>query len=331
MSLLPATQHAVPLNNGNRIPQLGFGTWQAPPGEVRKAVEVAIKAGFRHIDGAAIYCNEAEVGEAIAACIAEGVVSRGDLFVTTKLWNMHHAPEDVEQACRASLARLKLDYIDLYLVHWPSSIRNDAKCFDAVRSQLLPFGADGKLPIVDIPLTETWKAMEALVDAKLCVSIGVSNCSPAQLQAVLAAARIRPAAHQIECHPALPQTELRQLHAEHGIVTQAYCPLGIGMEDVSKSLLKHPRVEAIAAEAGMPAASMLLRWNITVGNVTLSKSVTPERIAENAATPVAPLPPTVMQQLNEFGAANPLRTCNPNFITADGAPFFPDGLPKNYA
>lgn len=321
----------ITMNNGHKIHQFGFGTWQAEKGQTAKAVETAIRNGFRHIDTATCYMNENEVGDAIAKCIAEGLVTREDLFITTKLWSFNHHPNEVRHACEASLRRLKIKYLDLYLIHWPHSFVNNQKDFDDVTPEtLFPKGNPGEnwLKQRPIPLTDTWRAMEELVDAQLCRSIGVSNFRLKQLQEVVNTARIKPAAHQIECHPCLPQHELRTEGKKYGIITQAYCPLGVGETDINKSLLKHPEVAKIASKFSLTPAQLLLRWNVTEGNVVLSKSVTPERIAENAATTTEPLPDAAMKAINEFGASHPLRVCNPKIFGPDGA--FDDNYPSSF-
>eukprot|EP00672_Neobodo_designis_P019248 CAMPEP_0174833716 /NCGR_PEP_ID=MMETSP1114-20130205/4402_1 /TAXON_ID=312471 /ORGANISM="Neobodo designis, Strain CCAP 1951/1" /LENGTH=164 /DNA_ID=CAMNT_0016067607 /DNA_START=33 /DNA_END=524 /DNA_ORIENTATION=+ len=161
----PATQSTITLNNGAAMHRLGFGTWQAKKGEVAAAVEIAIKAGFRHIDGAMIYRNEAEVGEAIKKCIAEGVVKREDLFVTTKLWNIHHEPEQVRPACEASLKRLGLDYVDLYLIHWPapwSCAKQGGDHQNLADDVVFPRNEKGGTHQTGVPLLDTYRAMEPL-------------------------------------------------------------------------------------------------------------------------------------------------------------------------
>jgi len=329
---LPASQHPITVNSGAKMHQLGFGTWQAKKGEGAAAVEVALKAGFRHIDGAMIYRNEGEVGDAIAKCIAEGVVKREDVFVTTKLWNIHHSPSDVEKACRGSLKRLGLDTLDLYIMHYPTSWANRQTDIDDITdATMMPKNEQGGSHQNPVPILDTYKAMEALVDAKLVDSLGISNVSLEEAKEVLAGCRIKPAAIQVECHPCLPQTELKALCVEHGIVLQAYCPLGIGMQDASKSLLQHPFFVDVAKDAGMTAAELLLRWNLTKGNVTLSKSITPERIAQNAATPAEPLSAALVATLDEFGAKHPLRVWNPTWFFETGpTPLFPDGRPGSF-
>jgi diketogulonate reductase-like aldo/keto reductase len=331
---LPASQHPITVNSGAKMHQLGFGTWQAKTGEVATAVEVALKAGFRHIDGAMIYRNEGEVGQAVAKCIAEGVVKREDLFITTKLWNIHHEPAQVRPALEASLKRLGLDYIDLYLIHWPAAWSCEQQAGDHANigdAIVFPRNDKGGCHTTNASLIETYKAMEPLVAAGLTRGIGISNTSLEQSKEVFAAAAVKPIAIQVECHPCLPQAALREFCAANGIALQAYCPLGIGMLDSSKSLLQHPSIAKVAEVNSMTAAELLLRWNVTKGNVTLSKSVTPERIAQNAATPTEPLSADLMAALDEFGAANPLRVCNPDFFYAEGPkPFFGADAPGSF-
>lgn len=306
------------LNNGHTMPAFGFGTWQSKPGEVGKAVREAINAGFRHIDCARVYRNEAEVGAALHDAVASGKVKRDELFVTSKLWNTDHAPEHVEAACRRTLKDLKLEYLDLYLIHWPVAWRHTAP------DDLFQENDKGGNDPADVPLEVTYAAMERLVDLGLVRSIGVSNCNVAQLHSVLQHARIKPVTNQIEMHVALPQAELRALHKQHHMVTTAYCPLGIGMDDPSQGVLNNETIKAIAASAGMPPASMLLQWVLQHPDcAVLSKSVTPDRIRQNAAIALPALKPDILQALHAFAESAQIRVCNPEKFRPTGpTPFF---------
>jgi diketogulonate reductase-like aldo/keto reductase len=245
---MPTTQiPTVPLNTGAAMPQVGFGVFQVPPGQTAAAVTVALEAGYRSIDTAAAYRNEAGVGEAIA----RSGLPREELFVTTKLWNDDHGRERAPRAFEASLARLGLDYVDLYLIHWPCP-RQDR-------------------------YVETWQALEEIHADGRARAIGVSNFQPAHLERVRAASEVVPAVNQIELHPRLQQVELRRYHAEHGIVTEAYSPLA------QATVLDDPAITAIAAAHERTPAQVVLRWHVQLGNVIIPKSVTPERIRENIA------------------------------------------------
>ncbi|WP_274565186.1 aldo/keto reductase [Streptomyces spiramyceticus] len=228
------------------MPQLGFGVWQVPDDEAANAVGTAIQAGYRSIDTAAIYENETGTGKAIAA----SDVPRDELFVTTKLWNSEQGYDSTLRAFDDSLAKLGLDYVDLYLIHWP-----------------LP----SKGAYVD-----TYKAFEKIYADGRAKAIGVSNFLPEHLERLIGETAVVPAVNQIELHPHLQQSESRAFHAEHGIATEAWSPLGQG-----KGLLEVPTVVAIAQKHGKTPAQVVLRWHLQIGNVVIPKSVTPSRIAEN--------------------------------------------------
>jgi 2,5-diketo-D-gluconate reductase A len=234
------------LNDGATIPQLGFGVFQVPPDEVVEPVRTAIEAGYRLIDTAAAYRNERGVGQAIA----ESGVARADLFVTTKLWNTDHGRDKALAAFDGSLKRLGLDSIDLYLIHWP-------------------------LPTLDA-YVETWRALAELKANGRVRSIGVSNFTVAHLSRIISETGVVPAVNQIELHPRFAQDELRAIHAEHGIVTEAWSPLGQG-----KGLLDDPTIAAVASRHGRSPAQVVLRWHVQLGNVVIPKSVHAERIREN--------------------------------------------------
>ncbi|GHC55210.1 aldo/keto reductase [Streptomyces cinnamoneus] len=237
------------LDNGLRMPQLGFGVWQVPDDEATAVVGTALEAGYRSIDTAAIYGNETGTGKALAA----SGIPRQELFVTTKLWNSAAETWTRESVLRefdASLARLGLDYIDLYLVHWPRAMRDDY------------------LTIV--------RTFAEIADSGRAKAVGVSNFQPAELERVMAETPVVPAVNQVELHPNFAQAELRALHARHGIVTEAWSPLGQG-----RGLLEDPTLARIAAKHGRSPAQVVLRWHIQLGNVAIPKSATPSRIREN--------------------------------------------------
>jgi 2,5-diketo-D-gluconate reductase A len=236
---------SITLNDGNSIPQVGLGVWQTPPEDTERAVATALDAGYRHIDTAAAYGNEAEVGRAIANAEA----AREDVFLVTKLWNADQGYDSTLAAFDASMDRLGVDYLDLYLIHWPMPEKN--------------------------AFVETFKAFAHLREEGRIRSIGVSNFEPEHLRTVVDATGIVPAVNQIELHPLLQQEELRELHAQLGIATEAWSPLGQG------SLLTNPTVTDIADGHGKTAAQVLIRWHIQLGNIVIPKSVTPERIVSN--------------------------------------------------
>jgi 2,5-diketo-D-gluconate reductase A len=235
----------VTLSGGVEIPQLGFGVFLVPPGETEASVSTALETGYRHIDTARIYENEGEVG----AAIARSGVARDDLFVATKLWNSDQGRDAALKAFDASLERLGLDHVDLYLIHWPAP------------------GADRYV--------DSWRALQEIHASGRARAVGVSNFGVPHLQRLLDETGVTPAINQIELHPNLPQAELRAFHAEHGIATEAWSPLARG------GLLEDPVVAKLAAKHGRTPAQVILRWHLQLGNVVIPKSVTPSRIAEN--------------------------------------------------
>ena len=224
---------------------MGLGVWQTPPEDTKRAVGSALDAGYRHIDTAAAYENELEVGQAVA----DSGVPREDVFLTTKLWNADQGYQSTLAAFDASVAKLGVDYLDLYLIHWPMPSKNT--------------------------FVETFKAFAHLRDQGRVRSIGVSNFEPEHLRLLVDATGIVPTVNQVELHPLLQQQELREVHAQLGIATEAWSPLGQG------SLLSNPTVTAVAEAHGKTAAQALIRWHIQLGNIVIPKSVTPERIVSN--------------------------------------------------
>jgi 2,5-diketo-D-gluconate reductase A len=233
------------LNDSHTIPQLGFGVFQVPPQDTAAAVETALETGYRSIDTARAYRNEAAVGEATA----RSGLDRNELFITTKLWNADHGRDAALAAFEQSLERLGDDYVDLYLIHWP-------------------------LPSQD-KYVETWQALCELHEDGRARSIGVSNFQVEHLERIIDASGVVPSVNQIELHPRLQQARLREYHAEHGILTEAWSPLGQG------AALTDDTVRDIAAELDRTPAQVVLRWHLQLGNVVIPKSVTPERIEEN--------------------------------------------------
>ncbi|MFD3513326.1 aldo/keto reductase [Streptomyces sp. NPDC058657] len=244
MSPLPHIP-TVTLNNGVTMPQLGFGVFQVPDQDTTAAVLAALHAGYRSIDTAAVYGNERGVGRALA----ESGIARDELFVTTKLWNADQGYDAALAAFDASLDKLGLDHVDLYLIHWPAPASNR--------------------------YTDTWRALEKLLADGRTRAIGVSNFQPAHLERLLSGASVVPAVNQIELHPGLQQRELREFHARHGIVTEAWSPLAQG------AVLKDEAITAVAAAHGKSPAQVVLRWHLQTGNVVIPKSVTEARIREN--------------------------------------------------
>ena len=238
-------QPTILFHDGNSIPQVGLGVWQTPNDTAVTAVKAALSAGYRHIDTAAIYENEAGVGEGIRA----SGVDRSEIFLTTKLWNSEQGYDSTLKAFDASLKRLGTDYVDLYLIHWPAPKRDQ--------------------------YVATWKAFIQLQKEGRARSIGVSNFYPEHLQRVIDETGVTPVINQIELHPDFPQKEARAYHDKHRIATQSWSPLGQG------TLLENPVVAKIAAKHGRTPAQVITRWHIDNGLVVIPKSVTPSRIEEN--------------------------------------------------
>lgn len=274
------------LNNGVKIPGLGFGTFanEGAKGETYKAVMCALEVGYRHLDCAWFYLNESEVGEAVRDFLKENPsVKREDLFITTKVWNHLHEPEDVKWSMESSLKNFGLDYFDLFLVHWPIAAEKDG-------NEQPKIGEDGKY-IVKTDLTEnpepTWRAMEDLLAAGKTRAIGVSNWTIAGLEKMLAFAKVKPAVNQIEIHPFLPNVELVKYCQEKGILPQAYSPLGSQdqVPSTGEKVRTNKTLNEVADRSGHTLAQVLLSWGLRRGYVVLPKSSTPSRIESNFQVP----------------------------------------------
>jgi diketogulonate reductase-like aldo/keto reductase len=297
----------MPLNNGSgAIPALGFGTLIPDPVATRTATKAALEVGFRQLDASERYRNEKEVGEAIQEVFKVGKIKRDEVFIATKLWNNNHRPERVKLAFEASLKKLQLDYVDLYLIHTPFAFQPG--------DEQDPRDANGNV-IYDkgVTLLDTWRALERLVDEGKCKAIGLSDISLEQTREIFEAARIKPAVVHVESHPYLPQWELLDYCRANGIVLQAFAALGHSSEP---KLLLDPVITAIATRVNKSPAQVLLAWAIQRGTALLTTSKTNSRIAENFD--VSALPQDAMREISE-GIKSRVRF---NAVVETGVPGF---------
>ncbi|MFO0429064.1 MAG: aldo/keto reductase [Planctomyces sp.] len=311
------------------IPPVGFGFWKVPTEQTAEVCRSAIATGYRHLDCACDYGNESQVGEGIQKALSEKLCRREDLWVTSKLWNTYHAGEHVRPACERSLRDLKLDYLDLYLIHFP------------IASRFVPFekayppgwisdptAENPRLEEVRVPILETWRAMEALVDAGLVRSIGISNFGTSLIRDLLASAKIRPAVLQIESHPRLTQEKLIRYCQQESISVTAFSPLGaqsyfsLKMAEQNDSLLELPLIRNIAESCQCTPAQVLLRWGVQRGTSVIPKTNSLERMKENLQIDHIQLTEAQMQQISSL---NQNRRFNDpgHFCEAAFGTFFP--------
>jgi alcohol dehydrogenase (NADP+) len=296
----------LPLNHGSgQMPALGFGTLIPDAAGTVTATRDALEAGFRHFDCAERYRNEREVGEALQAGLAAGGIARSDIFVTTKLWNTNHRPERVAPAFEGSLDRLRLEYLDLYLIHTPFAFQPGEE--QDPRDQ-----SGGVIYDDGVTLLDTWRAMENLVDLGRCRAIGLSDINLNQLLPIYEAARIKPAVVQVEAHPYLPETELLEFCKEKGIVLLAFAPLGHGAKP---GPLEDPVVTAIAARVGKTPAQVLLAWAVQRGTALLTTPRTAARAQENFD--ISALPEDAFNEINRIQTRQRL-----NEVVKTGVPGF---------
>ena len=260
------------LSNGDKIPQFGLGTWLSAKGEVYLAIRKAIEIGYKHFDCAAIYANEVEIGKAFKDAFDSGDIKREEVWITSKLWNSSHRINDVEPAIAKSLKDLQLDYLDLYLIHWPITFQNGIS---------MPEKAADFLSLDEIPLGETWRGMEQVLNNGQTKHIGVSNFSAPKIDEILKTSIYPPEVNQCELHPFLQQNDLLTYCQNKNIIMTGYSPLGRPGSGLSRSLIDDPVITGIAESLEATPAQVLIAWAIHRGTVIIPKSVTPKRLEEN--------------------------------------------------
>uniref|UniRef100_A0A671LE86 alcohol dehydrogenase (NADP(+)) n=1 Tax=Sinocyclocheilus anshuiensis TaxID=1608454 RepID=A0A671LE86_9TELE len=282
------------LSTGRKMPLVGLGTWKSEPGQVKQAVIWALQSGYRHIDCAPIYGNEPEIGEAFQEMMGpEKGIRREDVFVTSKLWNTKHYPDDVEPSLLKTLKDLKLEYLDLYLIHWPCAFQRGDTSF--------PRKENGTMLYDNIDYKLTWTAMEKLVGKGLVRAIGLSNFNSRQIDDILSVASIKPTVLQVESHPYLAQVELFAHCRDRSLVMTAYSPLGspdrAWKHPEEPVLLEEPAIAALAKKYNKTPAQIIIRWQTQRGVVTIPKSITESRIKENIQVFDFTLEPEEMNQV----------------------------------
>jgi alcohol dehydrogenase (NADP+) len=313
--------HTFSLPSGDRIPGLGLGTWKSAPGAVYGAVKEALAAGYRHIDCAPIYQNEPEIGQAVAEALESGLVTRRDLWLTSKLWNDAHAPEQVQPALEKTLADLKVDHLDLYLIHWPVLFKPGV---------MFARRSEDYLTLEELPISTTWQALETCVAKGLVRNIGACNFSIKKLDALCRVANLQPAMNQIELHPYLQQEAMLAFCKSKNILVTAYSPLGSGdrpagmKKNNEPNLFDNPIIQRIAIKHGASPAQVLLAWGMGRNTVVIPKSTNPERLRLNLAATDLTLDAQDMADIASMDRG--YRFVDGSFFTGTGSPYTLDTL-----
>jgi alcohol dehydrogenase (NADP+) len=306
--------------NGDQMPIFGLGTWKSAPNEAFEAVLEAVKAGYRHIDCAHIYKNEKEVGEALSKVFKEGWVKREELWITSKLWNDSHEEQEVLPALKRTLQNLQLDYLDLYLIHWPIALKKGVD---------FPKGKEDFSSPSEAPLSNTWGAMEQVADMGLTRHIGLSNFNSKKINEILSYAKIRPEVNQVELHPFLPQNELLTFCRANDIFVTGYAPLGSSYRVINKEvdfpiLLENEIIQKIASKHDATPAQVAISWGISRGTAVIPKSVKKHRILENLAATRLQLDAEDMEKINSL--EGPFRFTTGKAWFMEGSPYKPDDV-----
>ena len=305
--------------NNDKMPILGLGTFRSEPNKVYNAVLSAIKIGYRHIDCAAAYGNEKEVGNAIAEAIKQGLVTREDLWVTSKLWNASHGEGNVIPALNQTLEDLQLEYLDLYLIHWPVALKKGTE---------MPEKASDFIPLSEVPLTNTWKGMEAALEQGLTKHIGVSNFNENQLKEIMASAVHKPEMNQVEMHPFLQQKELKALCSHFDMHITAYAPLGSLVDENSKlRLLENDTIKNIANARHMSPAQVALAYTMQRGIAVIPKSINEARLLQNLETLNHTLTEEDMALLKDLDKGH--RFIDGKFWEVENGPYTADSIWNN--
>ena len=288
----------LPFSNNDKMPMLGLGTWKSAKGEIYQTVRKALEIGYRHFDCALIYGNENEIGQAISDAIDNKEITRNELWITSKLWNNRHKKEDIQSSFEVTLESLKLEYLDLYLIHWPIALKYEVN---------YPQNGSEMVDLMHIPLSETWQGMISLKENQLTKHIGVSNFSIKKITQLIDETGICPEALQLELHPFLQQKKLLDFANTNNIVLTGYCPLGSADRPANRittgepKLFENKTIIEIANSKGITPAQVMLSWAVNRGTSVIPKSVNPQRLKENLEAADIELSTSEMQKINDLG------------------------------